>query len=182
MTPPRLLAMSLSALLGALFGACDLPECIDGPSNLTPENTAGCLVPNNPIEPRIVSAGAELLDDGSLVLTWTSFGMECGTRATDVELATDCERTGWSITAELPPELVVPGTIDLAAHPEVLGALTVLDSSGGGSRPAELVGQLELTQISDDCVTGVLHGFGTGLPDPSFGGPELAGSFVAPAC
>lgn len=31
-------------------------------------------------------------------------------------------------------------------------------------------------------VSGVLQGFGTGSPDPTLGGPELDGGFVAPVC
>jgi hypothetical protein len=183
----RILATLSSGLLGALLGACDIPECIDGPSNLTPENTATCETPVALPEPHVVSAGAELLDDGRLILTWSSFGMECGTRATDVDISADCPRTGWTITAEIPAELVAPGTIDLAAHPEVLGSLTALHGFDGGSTGSLagepfLVGEIELTQISESCVSGVLRSFGSGSADPTLGGPELDGGFVAPTC
>lgn len=194
--------------LGAAAGmttlvACDLPECIDGPSNITPETTASCVAPPEGTEPatEIFSASAETLADGTLVLTWSSWGLACGTKASEVELAMDCETIGWAITAEIPPELLMssgegegdPGTlsavrvIDFAQHPEIRGTLTVMDEGSGGSRVSFgdepfFVGSIELIDVGGDCVTGVLRGFGTGDPDPTLGGPELEGSFVAPRC
>ena len=47
-----LLGLPLGALLS--LGACDIPECIDGPSNLTPENTASCEASATPAESAIV--------------------------------------------------------------------------------------------------------------------------------
>ena len=98
-----------------------------------------------------------------------------------------CERTGWALTAIIPPELVAPGTIDLAAHPEVAGGLTAmhgLDGISTGTIAGEpfLVGTIELTQVDEGCVSGVLTGFGSGLADPTLGGPELDGGFIAPTC
>lgn len=175
--------------LGTLLslGACDFPECIDGPSNLIPENTESCESNPTPAESEIVSSGAELLDDGGLILTLTSWGMECGTQAYDVQPSDECDRVGWIFTIEIPPELVVAGMLDMTAHPEILGSMTVLNGGDGGSTGSIgdepfFVGQLELVQIGDGCITGVLHGFGTGSPDPTLGGPELDGSFVAPTC
>jgi hypothetical protein len=183
----------LLALLGLALGsvlslaACDVPECIDGPSNLTPENTASCEPSATPVESAIVSSGAEWLDDGGLVLTLTSWGLECGTRAYDVQFNDDCDTKGWIFTLEIPAELAVPGVLVMAEHPEILGSMTVIDGGDGGSTGSIgdlpfFVGQLELAQVDEGCVGGVLHGFGTGSPDPTLGGPELEGSFVAPAC
>jgi hypothetical protein len=181
--------LGLGLVLGCLIslGACDIPECIDGPSNLTPESTESCEPSATPAESEILNAGAELLDNGGLILTWTSWGMECGIRAFDVEFSDDCERTGWIFTIEIPPELVAPGVLDLAAHPEILGSMTVIHGGDAGSTgnigdEPFFVGELELVQLGADCVTGVLHGFGTGSLDPTLGGPELDGSFLAPTC
>ncbi len=174
-------------LLGGVFSlACDVPECIDGPSNLTPENTASCVPSATPSESAIVSAGAEF-EQGSLTLTLTSWGLECGARADQVAPSDDCESSGWIVTIVLPPELAVAGVIDLASHPELQWTMFVADRGDAGSHDnfgdqANLVGQLELTDVGEGCVTGVLHGFGTGSPDPGLGGPELEGSFVAPTC
>lgn len=175
-------------LLGlAALVACDLPECIDGPSNLTPEAVAECAAPPAGTSPedQIVSAGAELRDDGTLVLTWSSFGLQCGTSADEVPFPEDCQARGWAISAEIPPELAVPGVIDPSEH-ELQGSFTVIhDGDGGSSGPNQerwYVGTIELVSVSEACVTGVLHGFGTGDPDPVLGGPELDGSFVAPRC
>jgi hypothetical protein len=167
--------------------ACDVPECIDEPSNLTPEATASCGASPTPADPAIVSAGAERFDDGRLVLTMTSWGMDCGTRASDVYPNDDCDSTGWIFTIEIPPELAVLGVLDMASHPEILGSMTVMDGGNAGSTGSIgdepfFVGTLELTQISEGCVGGVLHGFGTGNLDSTLGGPELEGSFVAPTC
>ncbi|MFV8755608.1 hypothetical protein ACNOYE_34085 [Nannocystaceae bacterium ST9] len=185
-------SFALAGLLGALASsaACDIPECIDGPSNLTPEATASCEAPLDPAESEILSAGAEWLDDGSLVITWTSWGLECGIRSDDVEPSDDCNRTGWIISAKIPAELAILGTLDLATHPEIRSGITVIHGGDAGSRgtigdePDEpfLVGTIELTQLDEGCVAGVLHSFGTGDPDPTLGGPELEGSFVAPTC
>jgi hypothetical protein len=180
-----LLGLGLGILLS--LPACDVPECIDGPSNLTPESTATCDPSATPTESAIVSAGAEWLENGSLVLTLTSWGLECGTRAADVKYSDDCNRTGWIFTMEIPSRLAAPGMIDMAAHPEIRGTMTVMDRGDGGTRGSIgdypfFVGQLELVQLDDGCVGGVLHGFGTGDPDPTLGGPELDGSFVAPTC
>lgn len=176
---------------GLLLGlaSCDIPECIDGPSNLTPESTASCAAPPEGTTPEsaIDSAGAELRDDGTLVLTLSSISLECGTEAKDVGLPDDCEMDGWVFTLEIPPELAVPGEISLIDHPEILGTMTVLAGSDGGQTGTIgdepfFVGKLELTDVGDGCVTGVLRSFGTGNPDPTLGGPELDGSFVAPRC
>jgi len=167
--------------------ACDgPPQCTDDPSNLTPENTATCEKLTVSADPQIVSAGAEPLGDGRLVLTWTSRGLECGARADNVEIGGNCNWTGWVYTVELPPPLAVVGLIDLAAHPEVRGTLAVMqDGSGGlmgtiGDEPF-FVGQLELTQIDEGCVSGVLHSFVPGESE-SLGVPALSGGFVAPTC
>lgn len=196
---------SLVATVGVLlvtFAACDMPECIDGPSNLTPETTASCVAPSEGTEPEteIVSASAEILDDGTLVLTWSSWGLTCGTQAGEIPPPEDCQTTGWALTAEIPPELITPSEggvepgsttatsiIDLAEHPEVLGTATVTNggdgiSSGSYGGESFFVGTIELVQVGDECVTGVLHGFGTGNVDPTLGGPELEGSFFAPRC
>ncbi|MBL4688003.1 MAG: hypothetical protein JKY37_25655 [Nannocystaceae bacterium] len=169
--------------------ACDTAECIDGPSNLTAEATAQCVAPPKdiPQEPSIHSASAELLEDGTLVLTWSSLGLSCGTRAHDVPFPEDCDTTGWAITAEIPAELVEVGVIDLASHGEVRGSITALaggDAGAAGSYGSEpfLAGSIELLNIDESCISGVLHGFGTGSPDPTLGGPELNGSFIAPRC
>jgi hypothetical protein len=179
--------LSFTFIAAGLLGACDHPECIDGPSNLNPLSTATCESPEAPIDPQIFSAGAEKLEDGRLALTFSSFGLECGTHADDIDFTGDCERTGWALTAIIPPELVAPGTIDLAAHPEVAGGLTAMHGGDGlstGTIAGEpfLVGTIELTQVDEGCVSGVLTGFGSGLADPTLGGPELAGGFIAPTC
>jgi len=173
----------------AVVVACDPPECIDGPSNLTPEAVAECADPPDGTSPetQIVSAGAQAKDDGTLVLTWSSWGLSCGTTADEVDIPGDCETTGWVITAEIPPALAVPGIIDLADHPDLRGSVTVVHGGDGGSfgndgREQLFVGTIELVAIGEACVTGVLHGFGTGDPDATLGGPELDGSFVAPRC
>src|SRR5690606_25229537 len=103
------------AALGLLLGlaSCDLPECIQGPSNLTPETTAACAAPPEDTTPEaaIQSAGAELRDDGTLVLTLSSMGLACGTEALDIAPPDDCRIDGWAFTIEIPPELAVPGVI-----------------------------------------------------------------------
>jgi hypothetical protein len=179
------------AAIGLLLGmaSCDVPECIDGPSNLTPEATAACAAPpeGSTPEPEIDNAGAELRDDGTLVLTLGSMSFECGTEASDIPPSGDCSMDGWVFTIEIPPELAVPGTIVLSDHPEIQGAATVLSGLDGGQfdttdRETFYVGELELSDIGDGCVTGVLRNFGTGSPNPTLGGPELDGSFVAPRC
>jgi hypothetical protein len=182
----RIVAVVLA--LGTLV-ACDPPECIDGPSNLTPKAVAKCVAPPAGTSPEdeIVSAGAELRNDGTLALTWSSQGLECGTSADEVEYPEDCQTSAWTITVEIPPELAVPGVIDLADHPEVLGSFVVIRPLAGvswnsGLPERRLVGSLELVSVGEACVTGVLHGFGSGEPDPTLGGPELDGSFVAPRC
>lgn len=178
------LGAGAAGLLLAL--ACDPPpQCIDGP--VPPLDTATCEAPPGPTEPEVTSAYAEWLADGGLLLTWTSFGLECGTHASDVELPSDCERTGWVFTAQIPPALAAVGTIDMDAHPEVIGTMTVMHGGDGGQRGTIgdepfFTGTLELTQVSSDCVSGVLTGFGTGSPDPTLGGPELTGGFLAPIC
>lgn len=181
--------MLAGVALAMPLGACDPPECIEGPSNLTPEATASCVdfPAGVAVEDEIVSAGAERLEDGTLVLTWSSNGLGCGTRALDVGLPGDCMSTGWTLTAEIPASLAAPGVIDLAAYPEVRGSMTVTNGFDGGSRGSFgdepfFVGEIELVSVGDDCVTGVLHSFGTGDPDPTLGGPELNGGFVAPVC
>lgn len=178
-------------ILGLVFGlaSCDDVECIDGPSNLTPEATACCAAPPEDSTPEaaIKSASAELRDDGTLVLTLSSMGLACGTEASDVSLPDDCAMDGWVYTIEIPPELAVPGTLVLTDHPEIRGVMTVLAGFDGGQTGSIgdepfYVGELELSDVGDSCVTGVLHNFGTGNPDPTLGGPELDGSFVAPRC
>jgi hypothetical protein len=189
--------MSRSILaLGGVFGlalgllaSCDLPECIDSPSNLTPEATATCAAPPEGTTPEseIYSAGAQLRNDGTLVLTFSSMGLACGTEAADVWIPDDCRMSSWTFTIEIPPELAVPGELTLSDHPEIGGSMTVVHGFDGGqvgnsgAQPF-FVGQLELTNIGDGCVTGVLRSFGTGNPDSTLGGPELDGSFVAPRC
>lgn len=181
-------ALSLTLILTLGLGlACDPPECIDGPSNLTPEATASCEQPPEALDDQIESASAELLDDGTLILTWSSRGLGCGTHAGDVELPDECEWSGWVLSVEIPAELAEPGVITLAEHPEVRGVMTVAGSGGAGSRGTIgdepfYVGELELVALGQGCVSGVLHGFGTGDPDPTLGGPELDGGFVAPFC
>ncbi len=169
--------------------ACDMPECIDGPSNLTPAAVAECAAPPAGTSPEdeIVSAGVETYEDGTLALTWSSFGLQCGTSAGKVDMPEDCVADGWAITIELPPELAVPGIIDLADHPELRGTFTVIRPRAGVSwgvdgMERQFVGSLELVAVGEACITGVLHGFGSGEPDPTLGGPELDGSFVAPRC
>lgn len=184
------LASVTCLLLGvAAVVACDMPECIDGPSNLTPEAVAECVPPPAGTSPEdeIVSAGAETLEDGTLAITLSSLGLECGTSAIDVPPPEDCVTDRWAITVEIPPELAVPGVIDFAAHPEIQGSAVVIRPTTGiawgiGDEDRHFVGSLELTAVGDACVTGVLHGFGSGEPDPTLGGPELHGSFVAPRC
>ncbi|HLT38447.1 MAG TPA: hypothetical protein VK034_19305 [Enhygromyxa sp.] len=182
--------LTSGAALGLLLGltSCDLPECIQGPSNLTPEATASCAAPPNNITPEsaIHSAGAELRNDGTLVVTLSSMGLACGTEAAEVLVPDDCWLDGWVFTLEIPPELAVPGVISLAEHPEVRGTMMVADGFNGGqvgtSGEPFFVGELELTDVGDGCITGILRSFGTGNPDPTLGGPELDGSFVAPRC
>jgi hypothetical protein len=183
----RLTRLSAVLLGLAALVACDQPECIDGPSNLTPKAVAACADPPAGTSPEdgIRSASAVLRDDGTLVLTWSSFGLQCGTVAEDVPFPEDCLTRGWAITVEVPPELAVPGVIDLSEH-QLEGSFTVIhDGDAVSSRPNPerwYVGTIELVAVSEACVTGVLHGFGTGDPDPELGGPELDGSFVAPRC
>lgn len=181
--------MHLLALFGAvsLGLACDIPECIDGPSNLTPEATATCESPASPLESEIVSAGAQWRDDGSLVLSWTSWGLECGVVAQDVDPIDECEQHGWIFTVEIPPELAVAGVITMSQHPEVLGSMTVIHGGDAGSTGSIgdepfFVGALELESVHEGCVSGTLIGFGTGNSDPTLGGPQLDGGFVAPTC
>jgi hypothetical protein len=174
-------AWSFALLLGL---ACDVPECIEGPSNLTPEATAVCESPSSPLESEIVSASAQWRDDGGLVLSWSSWGLECGVVAGDVDFVDECDRTGWIITTEIPPELAVPGVLVLAEHPEVVSMLTVMKGGdgGGGLSEGPYAGAIELEVVGDACVSGNLLGFGTGSPDPTLGGPQLDGGFVAPSC
>lgn len=185
---PRITSLACSLLGLASLVACDPPECIDGPSNLTPEAVAACAAPpmGTTPEDRIESAGAQTRDDGTLVLTWSSLGLSCGTTAQDVPFPEDCNTTGWTITVEIPPALAVPGLIDLAEHPDLPGTVTVFHDGDGGSfsngQERPFVGAIELVAVGDACITGVLHGFGSGSPDPTLGGPELDGSFVAPRC
>jgi hypothetical protein len=183
--------MCIAAVLGFAVGlaACDFPECIDGPSNLTPESTAACAAPPEGSSPEteITNAGAELRDDGTLVLTLSSMGLECGTEASDIPPPEDCAMDAWVFTLEIPPELVAVGVLELSDYPEILGSSTVISGLDGGSSGSigdepYFVGQVELTDINDGCVTGVVHGFGTGSFDSNLGGPELDGSFVAPRC
>ena len=164
---------------------CDV-ECIDGPSNLTPEATAACVVPEGASEDQIKSAGA-WTEDGNLVLTFSAVGLGCGEHARDYQPPFDCDLDGWVLSVELPPELAVAGVIDLAEHPELDGALTAFADGDGLSSSSELqdsffVGEIELVEVGEACVSGVLRGFGTGSLDPRLGGPELDGSFVAPRC
>ncbi len=177
--------LTVAWLGAALLGlACDVPECIEGPSNLTPETTAACETPSSPLESEIVSASAQWRDDGSLVLNWSSWGLECGVTFDDIDFLGDCERTGWIITTEIPPELAVPGVLVLAEHPEIVSMLTVMHGGDGGSGLSEgpYAGAIELEAVGEACVSGTLTGFGTGSPDPTLGGPELDGGFVAPTC
>ncbi len=170
--------------------ACDVPECIDGPSNLTPEATAECVAPPENTEPEtdIVSASAQIRGDGTMVLTWSSRGLACGVTALEVPFPGDCQITGWTMTAEIPAELAVEGLIELSEHPEIIGSLSTTSGQDGIARKTYdetqpfFVGAIELVNVGESCVTGVLHGFGTGDPDPVLGGPELDGSFVAPRC
>lgn len=169
--------------------ACDVPECIDGPSNLTPEAVAECVAPPEGTEPEadIVSASARVRGDGTMVLTWSSRGLTCGVTAPELAFPSDCQSTGWTMTAEIPPALAVEGLIELSEHPEVIGSISVTSGQDGigrgtiGDEPF-FVGAIELIGVGESCVTGVLHGFGTGDPDPVLGGPELEGSFMAPRC
>jgi hypothetical protein len=185
------IVFTLAGGFGLLLGlaSCDAPECIDGPSNLTPEAVASCAAAPEGTAPEtaIKSAGAELRDDGTLILTLSSLGLGCGTRAYDVPFPEDCTIDGWVFTLEIPPELAVPGVIILTDHPEILSSTTVLSGFDAARYDTSLperfmVGELELISIGDGCVTGVLRSFGTGNPDPTLGGPELDGSFVAPRC
>lgn len=185
----RLSRLAFVLLAVGVLVACDPPECIDGPSNLTPEAVAECAAPPAGTSPEdeIVSAGAEMLGDGTLVLTWSSQGLQCGTSAGEVEFPEDCQTIAWTITLEIPAELAVPGVIDFADHPELQGTFTVFHEGDGASWGVDgnerlFVGSLELVAIGEACVTGVLHGFGSGEPDPTLGGPELDGSFMAPRC
>lgn len=177
----------LAAACGSLLAlACDPPQCIESPAT-TPLDLAACETPPVAVDPQIAGAYAEWLENGDLVITWTSLGLECGTRAENVEIGLDCERTGWVFTVEIPAALAVAGTIDMDAHPEVIGTMTVMGPSGSGKTGTIgdepfFTGQLELTQLDPGCVTGVLHGFGSGIPDPTLGGPELNGGFLAPTC
>lgn len=179
-----------AAAFGALLpgAACDglPPQCPEGPSNLTPESTATCEPPTVSADPEIFSAGAEQLGDGTLVLTWTSLGLECGVRAGDVEIGGNCERIGWVYTVEIPPSLAAVGSIDLAAHPEIRGTLAVMQEGLSGVMETIgdepfFVGQLELTRIHAGCVSGVLHSFVHGDSD-SLDVPVLSGGFTAPTC
>lgn len=180
--------LGISLLVPSLV-ACDQPECIDGPSNLTPEAVAKCAAPPAGTSPEdeIVSSGVQTLDDGTMLFTWSSMGLQCGTTADEVPYPEGCRVTGWTITAGIPAELAVPGTIDFVDHPEFQGTFTVFHEGDGASWSVEgmerrFVGSLELVAVGETCVTGVLHGFGSGEPDPTLGGPELEGSFVAPRC
>lgn len=183
------LAGTTFGLALGLLASCDMPECIGGPSNLTPEATASCAAPPEGTTPEsaIKSAGAELRNDGTLVLTVTSMGLECGIEALDVSIPEDCWMDAWVFTIEIPPELAILGTITLTDHPEIRGSMTVVDGYGAGQAGTSgpetfFVGELELTNIGDGCITGVLRSFGTGNPDPTLGGPQLDGSFIAPRC
>lgn len=170
-----------------LLVGCEIPECIDGPSNLTPEATASCAeTPGATPAAGIKSAAAELHEDGTLHLTWSSWSLTCGVDARDFDVRDDCDNTGWAITVEIPPALVTPGVIALADHPELVARATVIDGGDGGqfaSNPEQrFVGEIELVGVSDGCISGVLRGFGSGRLDPGLGGPQLDGSFMAPRC
>nr|MCH9687647.1 hypothetical protein [Deltaproteobacteria bacterium] len=150
--------------------SCDIPECIDGPSNLTPEATASCVAPpaGTTAEEQIVSAGAQFSDDGTLILTWSSWGLTCGTQAFDVDVSADCETDGWVTSLEIPPALLEPEPgadpgaariIDLSMHPEIRGTTTVIFPGGGASGGTfgddpTFAGRLELVGIEPSCVTG----------------------------
>jgi len=181
------------AIVAVASSACDGPrECVDGPSNLTPDVIAQCDPPPDgaAIEDEIVSAGAETEPDGTLVITWSSFGLECGTSTDDISLwlPDDCWRQGWVLTAEIPAELAYAGSvIEMHEHPEVVGDLAAFSQFGSGGVGIDgdepfFTGRLELVALSDACVTGVMTGFGTGSLDVVLGGPELDGAFVAPRC
>ncbi|MEZ4453274.1 MAG: hypothetical protein R3B09_27675 [Nannocystaceae bacterium] len=174
------------ALLGP---GCEVPACIDGPSNLTPEATAACdpLPDGVALAPGIKSAAAQRKDDGTLFLTWSSWSLTCGVDARDFDVRDDCDNSGWAITVELPVALQVPGVIVLADHPELVIRETVVVGGDGGQFGAgpggdPFVGEIELVQVGEGCLTGVLRGFGSGHLDPGLGGPELDGGFVAPRC
>lgn len=183
--PSMVLTMALSACDG--FG-----ECIDSPSNLTPDAVAQCVPPPEgvPLEDQIVNAAAETEFDGTLVITWSSFGLECGTNTDDLDSwhASDCWRDGWALTARIPLELAYAGSvIEMSEHPEVLGGAAAFSRLGSGSAGSWnegpfFTGTLELVAVNDACVTGVMTGFGTGRLDVTLGGPELDGAFVAPRC
>ena len=177
-----LVSMGLALSVGL---GCDV-ECIDGPSNLTPEATAACVLPDGASEDQINSAGA-WMEGGNLVLTFSAVGLACGEHARDYRPPSDCDLDGWVLSVELPPELAVAGVIDLAEHPELGGALTAFADGDGLSSNSEIqdsffVGEIELVEVGEGCGSGVLRGFGTGSLDPQLGGPELDGSFVAPRC
>lgn len=66
--------------------------------------------------------------------------------------------------------------------------MTVMQDMGIGGHKETIdqkpffIGQIELTQISDGCVSGVLHAFSVSEPDPAVSVPELNGAFIAPTC
>jgi len=187
----RFLGLGLVAMA---LGACDGPgECVDGPSNVTPDAVASCFPPPEdvPLEEQIVSAGAETESDGTLVITLSSFGLQCGTRTSDLNIfePSDCWRKGWALTVRIPPELAHAGSvIEMRDHPEVLGDVVAFSRlSAGGAGPSSegeafFTGTLELLAVNEACVTGIFTGFGTGRLDVILGGPELDGAFVAPRC
>ena len=168
--------------------ACDPGgECIEAPAPAVFDADAVCEALPEDAEDQILSASARLGEDGSLTLTWSSYALACGTHASELQLPDECETTGWALSVEIPPELAVEGTLDVGAHPEILGTMMVAEGLDGalassvGEEPFFL-GELELLSVGEGCVTGVLRAFGTGRPDPSFGGPELDGAFRAQRC
>ncbi|MBV1857444.1 MAG: hypothetical protein KUG77_03460 [Nannocystaceae bacterium] len=182
-TARLLIALACSSLV-----ACDVPECIDGPSSLTPEAVAQCTAPPEGTEPEsdIVSAGSQLREDGTLVITWSSRGLQCGVPALDVPFPDDCTATGWTLTAEIPPELAVEGLIELSEHPEVRGSSSVTSNQDGrASQSIEdapfFVGAIELSNVADGCITGVLHALAPANPTPSWADQSSTGRSLRPA-
>ena len=187
------LHLMMAILVGPLallpLGCDPMAECIEAPAPAFFDADAQCepLPDAVELDDQIVSASASVGEDGTLTLTWSSYALTCGTHARELELPDSCATTGWALSVEIPSELAVVGTIDLAAHPEVFGTMTVaegLDGAGASSIGDEpfFMGELELLDIGEGCVTGILRGFGTGRPDPTFGGPELDGGFRAERC
>lgn len=181
-------------VFGALvaLGCGPPPECIEGPSNLTPEALSPCapLGEGVALDDQIYSAGALQTPEGGVHLTWSSLGLRCGTLSRDFFGAPPdpCWTEGWILALELPRELVFDGsTIVMEEHPELIGDFRFTGEHGGtasssqGDRPV-YVGVLELTHVRDACITGSLEHFGTGYLNPLLGGPELHGGFLAPRC